>query len=47
MGAQWFIPVAAVAGGSGLLLGGPKYARFEVERGEAFLDPLLQAIATG
>jgi hypothetical protein len=32
-GRRWFIPAAAVDGGSGLLLGGPKYARFEVEPG--------------
>ena len=46
-GRQWFIPAAAVAGGVGLLLGGPEYARYEVERGEAFLDLPLLAVATG
>ncbi len=46
-GRQWFIPAAAVAGGVGLLLGGPKYARFEVERGEALFDLPLPAAATG
>jgi hypothetical protein len=35
-GRRWFIPVSALGGGSGLLLGGPKYANFEVEPG----DPL-------
>jgi hypothetical protein len=32
-GRRWYIPVSAVGGGSGILLGGPKYAEFEVERG--------------
>jgi hypothetical protein len=32
-GRRWFIPASAVDGGSGILLGGPKYAEFEVERG--------------
>ena len=32
-GRQWFIPAEDVEGGKGLLLGGPKYARFEVQRG--------------
>jgi Holliday junction resolvase-like predicted endonuclease len=32
-GRRWFIPAEAVAGRSGLLLGGPKYADFEVEPG--------------
>jgi hypothetical protein len=32
-GRRWFIPVEALAGGSGLILGGPKYAEFEVEPG--------------
>jgi Holliday junction resolvase-like predicted endonuclease len=32
-GRRWFIPAAAVGGGSGVLLGGPKYADFEVEPG--------------
>ena len=30
-GRRWFIPSTAVEGGSGLLLGGPKYAAYEVE----------------
>jgi hypothetical protein len=30
-GRRWFIPSRAVAGGSGLLLGGPKYKAYEVE----------------
>ena len=32
-GRQWFIPVSALGGGAGILLGGPKYARFEVAGG--------------
>ena len=30
-GRRWFIPSRAVGGGSGLLLGGPKYEAYEVE----------------
>ena len=37
-GRQWFIPAADLAGGSALVLGGPKYARFEVERGPVIFD---------
>ena len=40
-GRRWFIPADAVEGGSGLLLGGPKYAAYEVEPGR----PLSEAIA--
>ncbi|HWW89921.1 MAG TPA: group I intron-associated PD-(D/E)XK endonuclease [Solirubrobacteraceae bacterium] len=32
-GRRWFIPAHAVAGGTGVLLGGPKYAEFEIEQG--------------
>jgi hypothetical protein len=32
-GRRWFIPADAIAGGSGILLGGPKYASFEVDVG--------------
>ena len=35
-GRRWFIPATVVEGGSGLLLGGPKYEAYEVERD----DPL-------
>lgn len=31
-GRRWFIPAGSVGGCSGLLLGGPKYAGFEVDR---------------
>jgi hypothetical protein len=33
-GRQWFIPADRVDGASRLRLGGPKYAEFEVDRGE-------------
>ena len=39
-GRRWFIPSASVDGATGILLGGPKYAEFEVEPGET-----LQAMA--
>ena len=32
-GRRWLIPAAEVAGGNGILLGGPKYARFEIDPG--------------
>jgi Holliday junction resolvase-like predicted endonuclease len=32
-GRRWFIPAKAVEGGARLVLGGPKYARFEIEPG--------------
>jgi hypothetical protein len=35
-GRRWHIPIAALGGGSGILLAGPKYAAYEVDRG----DPL-------
>jgi len=33
-GRRWFIPSAKVGGSSGMMLGGPKYAEFEIDRGE-------------
>jgi hypothetical protein len=33
-GRRWFIPADRVDGVAGLLLGGPKYAEFEVDRGD-------------
>jgi hypothetical protein len=33
-GRQWFIPADRVGGGRAILLGGPKYAEFEVEPGD-------------
>ncbi|MGA7705553.1 MAG: group I intron-associated PD-(D/E)XK endonuclease [Solirubrobacteraceae bacterium] len=38
-GRRWFIPADSIAGGTGILLGGPKYADFEVEPGRP-LPPL-------
>ena len=35
-GRRWFIPAPEVAGGTGIALGGPKYASFEVEPGRPF-----------
>jgi hypothetical protein len=32
-GRQWFIPAARVEGGTSIIVGGPKYAPYEVERG--------------
>ena len=32
-GRRWFIPTRAVEAGTGLLLGGPKYSEFEIDRG--------------
>lgn len=32
-GRRWFMPAGAVGGGSGIVLGGPKYAEYEVEPG--------------
>ena len=32
-GNRWFIPSSAVGGGSGILLGGSKYADYEVDPG--------------
>jgi hypothetical protein len=42
-GRQWFIPADRVEGGRGILLGGPKYAEFEVERG----DPIPEVLISG
>jgi hypothetical protein len=39
-GRRWFIPSAAVEGTSGLRLGGPKYAAYEVERGRPLIERL-------
>ena len=33
-GRRWFIPAECVQGGAALRLGGPKYAEFEVDRGD-------------
>jgi hypothetical protein len=33
-GRRWYIPAIALGGGSGIVLGGPKYEEYEVESGE-------------
>ena len=33
-GRRWYIPATALGGGSGIVLGGPKYADYEVEPGQ-------------
>ena len=33
-GRRWYIPARALGGGSGIVLGGPKYAEYEVEPGQ-------------
>ena len=33
-GRRWYIPATVLGGGTGLVLGGPKYAEYEVEPGE-------------
>jgi PD-(D/E)XK endonuclease len=51
-GRRWFIPSDRVEGGSSLRLGGPKYAEFEVDRGDPIpgalveIAPLQSASAT-
>jgi len=35
---RWFTPADAVGGGSGIPLGGPKYADFEVEPGRPLIS---------
>jgi hypothetical protein len=37
-GRRWFIPSLEVEGGTHIALGGPKYARFEVEPGRPFAE---------
>jgi hypothetical protein len=32
-GRRWYIPAVALGGGSGIILGGPKYSEYEVEPG--------------
>jgi Holliday junction resolvase-like predicted endonuclease len=40
-GRRWFIPATAVEGTVGIVLGGPKYAEYEIERGLPFGPPSL------
>jgi hypothetical protein len=37
-GRQWLIPADAVEGGSAILVGGPKYARYEIDRGRSITE---------
>jgi hypothetical protein len=37
-GRRWFMPAQAVDGGSGIVLGGPKYAEYEVEPGRPLVS---------
>lgn len=45
-GRRWFIPAHAVEGGTGLLLGGPKYEAYEVEPGRPLNALAERRIAT-
>lgn len=46
-GRRWFIPTGAIDGRSGMMLGGPKYAQFEIEPGRplqrTFSEPGLKS----
>ena len=44
-GRRWFIPSDVVEGTTAILLGGPKYAAYEVERGRPFAT--LRAVPAG
>lgn len=39
-GRRWLIPSDQVEGGTGVLLGGPKYERYEIDRGRPFAATL-------
>lgn len=45
-GRQWFIPTDALGGGAGIVLGGPKYAEFEVEPGDPLPYPTREETAS-
>ena len=45
-GRQWFIPAARVEGGAAIHVGGPKYAEFEVDRGDPIPGHALQETAS-
>lgn len=42
-GRRWFIPASVVEGGTGIVVGSPKYAGYEIEPG----DPLPAHLARG
>ncbi|MDQ3933399.1 MAG: group I intron-associated PD-(D/E)XK endonuclease [Actinomycetota bacterium] len=44
-GRRWFIPCEALSARSGILLGGPKYAEFEVEPGRPFEHERCRRVA--
>ena len=37
-GRQWLIPAEAVEGGAGIVVGGPKYAAYEIDRGRPITE---------
>jgi hypothetical protein len=45
-GRRWSIPSRAVEGRTGILLGGPKYAEFEVEQGRPLPSPAVDETAS-
>jgi PD-(D/E)XK nuclease superfamily protein len=46
-GRRWFIPAPAVGGGTAIQLGGPRYAEFEVARGDPIPgSPQPDAVST-
>jgi hypothetical protein len=45
-GRRWFIPSCAVEGGSGIVLGGPKYEAYEVESDRPLTALAERRIAT-
>jgi hypothetical protein len=47
-GRRWFISARAIGGGTGIRLGGPKYAAFEVAPGRPFgTDLTSQTLSSG
>ena len=45
-GKRWFIPAPEVGGGSGIRLGGPRYAVYEIEPDEPLADRPVLGIPT-
>jgi hypothetical protein len=46
-GRRWFIPSSELGGGSGIVLGGPKYADYEIEPGEPLASRPKDAVSEG
>jgi PD-(D/E)XK endonuclease len=44
-GRRWFIPADRIGGGNGILIGGPKYADYEVDRGRPLARERRSTIA--